>query len=80
MLGIERGNTDLVILILIVACILIARRNVILSYPILLLASFLKLFPIVGVGYVLNHLKKRINALVTIAVLAAAFILFLISV
>ena len=57
MLGIERGNHDLFIFFLVSAALFISSYPVI-SMLILLIASFIKLFPVFALSYFFRYVKK----------------------
>lgn len=76
MLLIERGNVDILIfLLLFISLIIILKSSRLISrlfaYEIILLAAFLKLFPIFGLTVILRE-RKRI-ALLLIAILTTLF-------
>lgn len=67
MLGIQRGNVDLLIFPLIVLAVLVSRRGLgglIAANALVLLAGVLKLFPILAVGFLLRRPERaaRIGA------------------
>lgn len=64
MLGVERGNCDLIIFLLLIIIPLIAYKSKVLSSIFILVASMLKIFPIAAIIYVfhskLNSIKKSV--------------------
>lgn len=82
MLGVERGNTDLIIFILLSISLLLLRfpRIVVrgFSYLILLLAATLKLYPIFALSIVFKENKRA--AYVLAGVIVVAFILYVVSI
>jgi len=54
MLGVQRGNADLLIFILVAAAALLARRSA-ASGALILVAALLKLFPILALGSLLRR-------------------------
>jgi Glycosyltransferase family 87 len=76
MLGVYWGNIDLVVFILVASAALLLRRlrvGLIAGELLLLLASLLKLFPIVAVCAILRHRSRvaRVGALAIVACFAA---------
>ncbi len=71
-LGIERGNHDLLMFFLVALALFLADRAWI-SMPILLLASFIKLFPVFAVLYLWRYPTKKS------IVISSTFLLFFIS-
>jgi len=73
MLAVERGNVDLFIFVLCTLTLLFMERQTWLSTIILMIASFLKLFPIFGVAVFLRESRSRfwIISLSTFIVLLA---------
>jgi hypothetical protein len=66
MLGVERGNVDLLLFALVLGAALLAQRNVrglIAAGACMLLAAMLKLFPVFGIGFLLRR-SARVAALV----------------
>jgi len=62
MLGIERGNVDILIFALLVAAVLAlprGRAGAILAHALVLIAAILKLFPIFAVGMLVRHSPRR---------------------
>jgi Glycosyltransferase family 87 len=60
MLGVERGNVDLTLFVLIVAAVLLAQRGargLIASGACVLLAAVLKLFPIFSIGFLFRRAR-----------------------
>jgi hypothetical protein len=75
LLGVERGNTDLIVFMTVVAGLLLLRSRRPLAaacgHGFLLLASFLKLYPVLAWGVLLRRPLRR--ALVGAAAIAVAF-------
>jgi hypothetical protein len=71
-LGVERGNHDLLIFFLVALALFLADRAWI-SMPVLLLASFIKLFPVFAVLYLWRYPTKKS------IVISSAFLLIFIS-
>lgn len=60
MLAVERGNCDIIIFLLIVCSLFFLSKGLkSISYIFLLLSAFLKLYPIVGFIYLLEHSKTK---------------------
>lgn len=59
MLGLERGNNDLFIFFILSIALVIGRNSALVSLPLILFASILKVYPIFGLGYLLKESKKR---------------------
>jgi hypothetical protein len=82
MLGVERGNTDLIIFILLSVALLLLRSPRIVvrgfSYLTLLLAATLKLYPIFALAIVFKENKRR--AYILAGVIVVAFILYVFSI
>ena len=60
MLGVERGNCDLIIFILLLIPIF-NKNNIVLFSFIVLITSFLKLFPIGSIFCILNNVNNRVK-------------------
>jgi hypothetical protein len=78
MLAIERGNNDVVIFCVLVAALSLLRRSGrsrTLAYAAILVASFLKFYPVVAISSALK--EKPRHALLIIAAGAGAFLLYL---
>jgi hypothetical protein len=58
LLGLERGNTDLFIFFLLSLGLLIGQISTILALSIILLAAILKLYPIMGLSYLLRESRR----------------------
>jgi hypothetical protein len=58
MLAVERGNNDLVIFILLCLSILLIQKHRIFPYFLILIASILKLYPILGIFMAIRENKK----------------------
>ena len=77
MLGVERGNTDLLMFFLLALAVAAARRGTILAVALVLFAFVLKLFPLLGLAVVLG--KRRgvvIKSFAIAAVLATLYVWF----
>lgn len=68
LLGIERGNTDLIIFFLLVMAIIAGRRSSFMGTCLILLAAILKLFPAFGLLYILRETKKNFLRLCLLSV------------
>jgi hypothetical protein len=74
MLGVERGNVDILLFALLVVAVLLTRRGLrglIAGDVLLLLIAMLKLFPIFAVGFLLRRATKA--ALLSAAVIVCGF-------
>jgi hypothetical protein len=74
MLGVERGNVDLVLFALVVPAVLVAQRGEAgraVSAGLVLFAGILKLFPILAVGFLARQGSRR--ALVRVGAVLVAF-------
>ena len=72
MLGIERGNPDLALFPLVLAAVVVTTRTLgrqIATGALLVLASFLKLFPVLAVGFLV---RRATRASLTVAVVVVA--------
>ena len=81
MLGVERGNVDILIFSLVALAVLVFRRSersAILTHALLLFAAILKLFPIFAVGVLLRQPLRR--AVLGLGAVLAAFGLYAISI
>ena len=81
MLGVERGNVDILIFALVALAVLVFRRSgrsAIVTHVLLLFAAILKLFPIFAVGVLLRQPRRR--ALVGLGAVLAAFGLYAFSI
>ena len=73
MLGVERGNADLLMFLLVLAaCWLFARRAVVGACALLLGAGMLKVYPVAAMAPVL----RRKRGLLTVSLCAALFLVF----
>jgi len=79
MLGVERGNSDLIIFILLLIFHLLQKKYNILLSLIILIVSTLKLFPIGAVFCILNNqclrLKKALLIFVTVLVIFLVYLM-----
>jgi len=74
MLGVERGNIDLMMFALIVLAVLVAQRGErgrTVSAALVLFAGILKIFPVLAVGFLARHGSRR--ALVRLGAVIVAF-------
>jgi hypothetical protein len=81
MLGVERGNVDILIFALVVLAVLVFRRSersAILTHALLLFAAILKLFPIFAAGVLLRQPLRR--AVLGLGAVLVAFGLYAISI
>jgi hypothetical protein len=77
MLGVERGNVDILIFALVVLAILLFRRSErsrLVAHLLMLFAAVLKLFPIFAAGVLLRQPRRR--ALIGLGALVACFALY----
>jgi hypothetical protein len=58
MLGVERGNVDVLLFALLVLAVLLAARPL-ASAAVLLLGAVLKLYPVLGIGYLARRPERR---------------------
>lgn len=81
MLGVERGNMDLMIfsLLIISGYLLFSKKNIFryLSYVLILLMAFLKFYPIASFGACIQYSKNRKNFWLLILIIIIVFGLFL---
>lgn len=76
LLAVDRGNTDLIVFILLVLALIFYSKNI-AFYLIILFAAFLKLYPIFAIITVLKESKKNILLIVTsIGLLFGSYIIF----
>lgn len=81
MLGIERGNVDLLLFAMLVAALTVFRRGGALrvaSYGLLLLAAMLKLFPVFAWGVLLRQPRRWMAW--SVAALGSAFGLYVVAI
>lgn len=76
MLAVERGNCDLIIFALLGGGVLLVQSRPALGYGLVLLAAFLKLFPIFALMVAVRERKRM--ALVTIGVVGMAFLAYVV--
>lgn len=62
MLGVERGNADLLLFALVVLGVAILRRRRVVAHALLLLAAVLKLFPVFAWGVLLRQPRRWVLA------------------
>ena len=76
MLGVERGNADLLVFAVVALAVLLYRREErsILSHALILFAAVLKLFPIFAAGWLIRRGSRR--ALIGFAVIMGAFAIY----
>ena len=60
LLGIERGNSDLIIFFLLAMAVTAGRRSGIIGIFFILSAAILKLFPAFGLSYILRETRRKI--------------------
>jgi hypothetical protein len=60
MLGVERGNVDLLLFALVALGVLLLRRTWVLAHGLLLAAAVLKLFPVFAWGVVVRQPRRRV--------------------
>jgi hypothetical protein len=81
MLGVERGNVDILIFALVALAVLLFRRSeraAVLTHALLLFAAILKLFPIFATGVLLRQPLRR--AVIGLGLVLAAFALYAFSI
>ena len=81
MLGVERGNVDIVLFAMVVLAVLVSTRGLIglvAADALVLLAAMLKLFPIFSIGFLVPRRSRR--AIVSILVVIAAFVVYAIAI
>jgi hypothetical protein len=81
MLGVERGNVDILMFALVVLAVLVFRRSArstILAHALLLFAAILKLFPIFAAGVLLRQPLRR--AVIGLGAVLIAFGLYALSI
>jgi hypothetical protein len=79
MLGVERGNVDILIFALVVLAVILFRRSALstgLAHALLLFAAILKLFPIFAIGVLLRQPRRRMLVGVGAVVVVFAIYLF----
>lgn len=76
LLGIERGNVDLAIFILLALALWGIDISKTLSLLVLLFAVVLKLYPILGVGYLLDENKHSVKYTIVGILASAAYVVF----
>ena len=77
LLGIERGNPDLLVFVLVVAAVLLLRRSArgaAAAHGLLLVAPLLKLYPVLAWGPLLRQPRRRL--VVGLGGISAAFVLY----
>ena len=77
MLGVERGNPDLALFPLVLAAVVVTTRTLgrqIVTAVLLVLASFLKLYPVLAVGFLLRRATRA--SLVVAGVVVGAFAVY----
>jgi hypothetical protein len=77
MLGVERGNIDMLAFVLVALAVLLFRRNersTILAHALMLLAAVIKLFPIFAAGVLLRQRPRR--ALIGFGAVVASFLIY----
>jgi hypothetical protein len=81
MLGVERGNVDILIFALVALAVLVFRRSdrwAVVTHVLLLFAAILKLFPIFAAGVLLRQPLRR--ALIGLGAVLVAFGLYALSI
>jgi hypothetical protein len=81
MLGVERGNVDLLLFALVVVAVLVSRRGLlglVVADALVLSAACLKLFPIFAIGFTIPRRSRR--ALVSAGIVIACFALYLLAI
>ena len=81
MLGVERGNVDIVLFAMVVLAILVSARGLIglvIADALVLLAAMLKLFPIFSIGFLVPRRTRR--SVVSIVVVIASFAVYAVAI
>jgi hypothetical protein len=80
MLGVERGNVDIVLFALVVLAVILYRRSdrQPWGHALILFAAILKLFPIFAAGVLLRQRSKR--SLIALGVVLAAFAIYCLAI
>jgi len=81
MLGVERGNVDLLLFGIVVLAVLISARGLaglVAADALVLLAAMLKIFPILSIGFLVPRRTRR--AAVSIAVVVVAFAVYAVAI
>jgi hypothetical protein len=81
MLGVERGNVDLLIFAVVVVAVLVYRRGLlrlIIADGLLLLAACLKLFPIFAFGFSVFDRQRR--AVIGVVAVVGGFVVYLVAI
>ncbi len=81
MLGVERGNVDLLLFALVATAVLVSRRGLgglVAADALVLLAAALKLFPIFAVGFLVPRRTRR--SLLSIVVVVACFAVYAVAI
>jgi hypothetical protein len=81
MLGVERGNVDILLFALVVLAVLLFRRSErwsVLTHGLLLLAAILKLFPIFAIGVLFRQPRRRV--LIGLGAVVFLFALYLFAI
>jgi hypothetical protein len=68
LLGIERGNSDLVVFFLLAMAVTAGRRSSFIGTCFVLLAAILKLFPAFGLSYILRETREKVFRLCMLSV------------
>lgn len=76
LLGLERGNVDILIFILLSIALFIKDYSRTLSFLVFLLSIALKIFPIFGIGYLLDGNRRSIKYIIIGILSTAAYMLF----
>ncbi|RKZ93461.1 MAG: hypothetical protein DRR19_01055 [Candidatus Parabeggiatoa sp. nov. 1] len=76
MLAVERGNNDMVIFIFLGLCVFLIQKQRILPYFLILIASILKLYPILGIFIAIRE-NKRLFIIITSIMSTILFIYFM---
>jgi hypothetical protein len=81
MLGVERGNVDILMVALVVLAVLLFRRSErsrVVAHALILFAAILKLVPIFGAGFLLRQPRRR--AIAGLGAVLVAFGLYALSI
>jgi hypothetical protein len=76
LLGLERGNVDIIIFVLLAFALFIKEYSKTISLLVLLLSIALKIFPIFGIGYLLDSNRRSIKYIIIGILSTAAYMVF----
>lgn len=76
LLGIERGNVDLAVFVLLAIALFSVDLSKTLSLLVLLLAMVFKIYPVLGIGYLLDEEKRSFKYTIAGFVVTVVYMLF----